>query len=506
MEEKVETHKIRYGVGLFTHVLSGDMYSPQAALWELIKNGWDAGIRKLRKPRQKPFPITVDLLSFKEHPLSPGQPALVVLDNGEGLTDPSFERFLTVGAVEEQTKSFGLLDQKRIGRIAALKLLKYRSKGYWLLSATSAKGPVRVVHATPSAFAEGKIQSRWVERDDTILYGLCPEGTFTAIVLPGVTDYFEDLEQVAEDLKWFIPRRKAENGFTLRINDTAVEPPPLAEELVVEAAGMAGYFRRDDRKKPQGIRLCDATTNTVMAEAIDMSRHVPYPMGRPEVTGDLFIPELSEHQRTDRTGLSSDFLNSDKWRRIALALFQYFRPRLVELLGDDAVSGSMGKVIRNIVMGMNEVWGTPPEEICPPPGIDPSSDESVFLDDPAGDEPEGKEKKKHNYPKERKPATQKKPRKFMYKNHVYFLSAGSLVSNVPAEVRKGNVVHLNQDDPLFSRFKNAPAALQLYVIEAVISAIEQADKEKHGFDIDVCAQAVQTSLVFYYESLAKKAS
>ena len=113
--------RVRHSRALYTHLLSAEMYTPHNALWEGVKNAWDADIRLLRLLQQMKevddYKALVDLMFYKNHPLSPDGPAMVILDNGEGMTDPSLDRYTTVGPEDENFKTYGVLDRKRIGRI-----------------------------------------------------------------------------------------------------------------------------------------------------------------------------------------------------------------------------------------------------------------------------------------------------------------------------------------------------------------------------------------------------
>ncbi len=497
----IQTLPIKHSQFLYTHSLGIDMYKPLDALWEGIKNGWDAGIRKLRRPGQGKFDIFVDLMFYKNHPLSPSGPALVILDNGEGMTSLSLTRFTTVGPEDDKFTTYGVMDRKRIGRISMYAMLKEPLKGFWALSSTSSTGQVRVVQMDPAKMARGAIDTYFVDRDDTILHGLRPEGTFTAIVLPNIVPDIQNEQALVEHLRWQIPRRVANNGFTLRLNGNEVKPAPLTGKKV-EAGGLIGWFKKDDRKKPQGIRLCDAETNTVCAEAVDMSRHLPYPMGRPELTGDIFIPGLAANQRTDRSGLSSVFLKSDEWMSIKEILFTHFRPVLVEILGEDETGGGVNRTIRSIVLDFNQVWGEPPADVVPPPGITPSDlDENLFIDGDPEPPNEGLDEPRQGRKPHRRRKPQKKPTSFVYRGQVYFLSDCAMEPGKTAEVMGDNVVYLNNHNPLFDRFRSASMALRLHVVESVIGAIERADLEKHNYDINDCFSAVHEAVVYHFGKL-----
>lgn len=486
MTEKTTSRRLVLSEALFTHVFGKDMYTPPQAVWEGVTNGWNSGAKKLNMPGQTPFEIMIDLLFFKSHPLAGDKSALIIEDNGRGVVD--WQQFLAMGPDDFITH--GITDLKRIGRFAFFAAMKNPRTGYKVAFATSATGPVSIISMIPAKLRELEIpEPEVVPRDDVRLTGFNTAGTFAAVVLPDIVDSLWNEATLIEFLRWRIPRRSSPQGFTLRINNRVIKPPPLADELVIEAEGFVGHFERDTRKRPQGIRFCDARTNTIVAEAMDMSRFLPYPFGKPEISGDVFIPDAIENQSTDRKGFSPAYLASKRWKRVQEGLFTHFSPKLIEHFGEEIESDSVVKSVRPIIEAMNEVWGEPPKDVKTPPGITPPETESESGTD--GD------KEKSDRAVSRRPR-KRRPRAFKYKRGTYFLAECAMEPGKTAELTADNVVYLNNRNPLFDHLRKAPAAIQLHVIEAIIGAIERADPEKHDFDMVRCAIAVQESLAFFY--------
>jgi hypothetical protein len=532
---------IRHGTGLYVDILSLMMYSFPLALWELIKNAWDAGVRRGRNIAG-PFRSRIELITFEEHPLSPRSPALIILDNGEGMTQPSLERFLTIGADAGVSQTHGMTDQKRIGRLAAFSLLQNQSTGFYVLSSTGSVA-VDLYHVTPESLSGGYITQQVISRQDSRLVGRCPKGSFTMFVLPGVVRDVMSIDNVQRDLEWLIPRPRAcaENtGMTLLFNGAVIQPPPLALKLKLEFDGIVGYFERDTRKNPQGIRLCDSATNTQVSAAV-RTRDIVYPCARPEITGDLFIPGLIENQNSSRDGLSPAFLRSSAWQRIQQILWNKFREPLCELLGDDGVVRSVviNRATNDVVSGFNKVWNKPkrqnvPSGVTPPrpdevPGGNPldDADSNLFPNEP-GEAPSPAPGSTTPAPPADPPGTALQPvpgseppsetgaatpetpalgtllspqrkrrpmgKAFNYKGQTYILGLSKLPSSTRAFYAPGaNRIFLNQDDPLLKLFGSASAALKLHIATSIITAIESQSPENQG-DAQELITSVNTSL------------
>lgn len=541
--------RVRHTAALYTDLLSTGMYQPAAALWELIKNGWDAIVRLRSILKQAQHHGQVELHLVNNHPLSPGHPALIILDNGTGLDERSLERFLTVGNPDGTTD--GMTAQKRVGRIAAFALIqeRYRGSGFRVLSSTSSKGHVIMLDVNPEELANGRIEVTDMSRDDTRLHGFSPKGSFTMIVIPFLLPALSSPDKLREALEWYVPRYSGPNGFDLVIDGQVVTPPPLSHDLVIhwmaktgevkvyagkEAARLQhpveamvlqpgdiyGFFARDDSKSPAGLRLCDAKTLTLMARAKNMSDKVPFPFGRPELTGDLFIHGLVLNQNTDRSGLAPAFLNSEAWSAVVRVLLDNFSRPLIKLIGDEGVyrTDPLGRAMREALDGFHRVWGRPEDEQPIPPGIDPpgepgdgESDEYEGVgddgedDDPPEDDDQdpknggsgggGSGSSGTNKPKRKR---KMRPRRFKYKGVTYVLSVSRQDPDMAAELVAPNVVLINSRDPLISNhLRGAPAAFRHHVLASIIRVIERSLNE---LDPEACDRAVQSSLVAYYKS------
>ena len=532
--------RVRHTAALYTDLLSTGMYPPPAALWELVKNGWDA-IKRLRDMLgSEDYEGRLQLRLVYNHPMSPRRYSLVIIDNGTGLDPTSLERFVTIGNRGEATT--GITDQKRVGRIAAFALIdeKYRDKGFRVMSSTSSSGEVMLLDVTPEELAQNELTLSFISRDDTSLYGLCPSGSFTMIVIPYVVSSVSTSEKIERALEMYIPRYSAPNGFHLFIEDKEIEPPALEQDLVIHWSNKTGalkvytgpsalavqdptnlglgegdiygYFAKDGSRSPKGVRINDATTLTLVAQAKNMSAHVPFPLGRPELTGDLFIHGLMHNQNTDRAGLSPKFLASEEWRQVVDILLDHFSKPLGRLIGDEGVvrTDPMGKAMSQVLDGMRLVFGSPDAKVEIPSGINPPEEEGdeengltdgVPPSEPGESDPPGEPKPPRTPREPRPPQTGKvRPRRFMYKGITYVLGVSRQDPDQAAELNAPNVVLLNTRNQLVSNYlRKAPAALRLHVLESIIRVIERSLNE---LDPDSCDRAVQESLRAFYEKSA----
>ncbi|MBU1131685.1 ATP-binding protein [Patescibacteria group bacterium] len=503
-----ELLKVEIGDGLFSLDLSRDMYDTVGAFHELIKNGHDSGSRKASYTDESGYEINVEIFLLTN---PGGRKTLVFLDNGEGLTDASLSRFCRIGRMTGDLKvSFGIYDQKRTGRLAALSLLKKVGNGFSVLSATNSQGMVRHIHVDPKSLSEGNLHSKWIPRDDSNMLGLRPSGTFTMLVLSDVSTSAEKLEKIAKDLRWFLPRRQTATPFHLFMNEKEVVPPSLPDELIVTDEAVVGHFRKVDfdssegnSKTDRGIWLCDATTNTRVVYCPDIASRVPFPLGRSEICGDLFVPGLIGNQNASRTGFSPVFLNSAEWRRIFERIYKNFFQPLKELLGDEGIlkNDTVGKATRAVASEMNRVWGKPTTSISPPSGIDqnppnprtPKGDP----DDSDGDETGKKKKKKRDYHPRQKA--------FCYRGTTYFLAQEQNDPEVRAFLSPdGNIVWLNSRNPMLLRhLRQAPTAILVYLLESVIAAIERGNPD-HTHDSVACDKAVQNAMLEFFNQRESK--
>lgn len=483
---------IRHGSALYSDILSRGMYDVVSAVWELVKNGWDAGSR-LKARSGADYNILVDILLVENHPLSPGSTALVVLDNGEGLTDPSLERFLTVGPNDKSKKKFGIMDQKQVGRLAAFALLKDISRGFWVVSSTSSvSGNARFINVNPDHLSKSELWERMIERNDHSLVNVPAAGSFTMIILPDVVQEARDLQKLGDGLKWLIPRCPMEMGFTLRINGVEVEAPELADELVLcdDENKIAGYFEKETGRRPTGIRICDIRTKTVVAYAMKMSHDLPYPFPRPEITGDVFIPGLVEKQNSDRTGLSPDFLRSEEWKAVCRELREKFVPELEKLIGEEGAfrQDFLGRAVSSVLKLFNEIWGKPkPGPEVGPPGITPPDDKKKKLREEPLDGDGGADKKP-------RPPSKPRAKAFSYKGKTYYVAYSVQPEDQTGEFTAPDVIYLNSRDPVTKGLEQAPLALQLHIARAIFGAIERSDQNL-AFDSTEYERALEQSVI-----------
>jgi hypothetical protein len=484
------TLDVSIGMSVWRELLSTDLYKDLPdALFELIKNGLDSAVRKLRTPGVKPFDPEVQIHLVANHPLAPGGITLIGLDNGEGLTPATRPRFLKTG-YDGQASTHGLFDRKRVGRYAGIACVQDKDSGFWFAHADTRRGEVEVIQISPVGLSNKKLDFDFVDRDASILHGLAPrEGSFGMFILPNVAKKLTDAGKLEEALKWFLPRRDGDYSCILRINDKKVVVPPLAADLVVTADGLEGFFRKDDNRKPEGIRICDAGTGIMVAKATQMAKYLPYPMAWPAITGDIFIPDLIKYQTTDRSGLSSDYLDSDKWRDHQLVLLDHFSPKLIEVLGEVGLSRKdyVNKALTKAVSLLTEHFGKPKTKQKPPRGINPGNGgggEGTGGKDGSGSGGSGRSGTRGGSGTGGKGGSgvggkgEKKPSiEILYKGKVYFVDLGPLEQNRRSQVASGNLVWINSRDPMHKILRGSPPALSLYILEGIVTAIELTEPD-----------------------------
>lgn len=468
---------------VFVSILSKDMYTLESAIWELIKNGWDAGqLKKNYLPDHKTKVEVMIKNDFK--PLSKGR-ALLVIDNGIGMTAEALDSFRKLGrTVEEMQKTKGVIDMKGIGRLAAFALIDDKNQPFYVFSSVAADAPLTVLTVRP----DGKIELESnVSRKDNRLVGIKITDSFTMVVVPGLSKRLKK-EKLLDELQWLIPRRQSEagSGFELLVDGQVVYAPPLEEAMTINYEEIEGYFDIDMSKTPQGLRICDATTNTVVAMAAKLPhRKIPAPLSELQLIGDLFIPDLIKHQSTDRQTLSPDFLESKEWMDLTAILYKYFSPLLKDFLGGEkkiSKNKNLNTAMRKILHTMKEIWGKTPEhkklESEIPNIIDP--------DDPRNPPQTGGGGKKVKKGKSLT-GTDKKPRTARYARGRYFSYQGEVYEMVyddkmpahkDAEMREDkNIIHFNVSNPILKHLMKSTRALELYCIEVLIRAIVMANPD-----------------------------
>jgi len=349
--------------------LATELYeNPGDCLQEIVRNGLVACM---------PGGIWAPKLGFVEvflvdnHPLAPKTKSLVVLDHGTGFTEPAIKLYSTIGraAGDKGDKHSGAA-QKRIGRFAALALNSRcmndsdTSTGFYILTRTSAEGPVTMVSMIPDEIEEngGALVPKTISASSSELgpqKGI--KGPFTAIVVP--YSVFENYDQIREAIKWHLPR-KAELMYRLEVGGKRMEPPALANKVsVVQDKGrIEAYFDRvKDRDDPDGgIWFTDADTGlrVASARAIGQQR-LPYPLWKQNLVGDIFVPGLLSNQGTSRSGLSPRYLSSAAWQKVVMYLLGHVVPPAKTLLGDDDVFGrdSASKSLLSFVEQCERIWG-----------------------------------------------------------------------------------------------------------------------------------------------------
>ena len=350
--------------------LSVDLYQDASAcIWELCRNGLIASM-----PGKDWLPgvgdIEISLLD--DHPLGQNGKTLVILDHGSGFTQPKWDRFFSLGPPLEDGKlrsrgTHSGAAQKCIGRFAAFALNqgcqdKNPDTGFYVITRTAPRGSVTFAELIPSAIEAQGVELKTLDQRDSTLGTLRHvSGSFTAVIIPNPV--FKNYEELRRALLWRIAR-KPEKMCRMLIGDKKLMPPPLVSRVMLSSkTGDIEVFldRCDTEDSDGGIWLTDAVTGLRVACARGLSNVLPYPLWRPDLTGDIFVPELLHNQDTSRSGLKAQYLRSKEWRSVTSYLVGSVVERAKALLDDEDLFGKsrFDKHILDFVDMCRKIWGAP---------------------------------------------------------------------------------------------------------------------------------------------------
>lgn len=379
-----EIWKARITAGHIMRNLASELYEDAGAcLWELVRNAVIACM-KGEGEKWEPGVGEVEVRLVANHPLAPKSTALLIVDRGTGFTKPKIKQYSDIGASLEDMRrgrgSHSGAAQKRVGRFAGLALNRAcrdgdPTTGFYLLTRTSDDGPVTLVTLIPSEFERD--QGFGVTTIGPNAVELGPyrglKGSFTIIVIPNAI--FESSDEIKKALRWYLPRKR-DQMFRLMVDGKPLQPPPLASKVTYEAASttpenqIAAFIERSNGDDENGgIWFADALTGLRVAPVRSLSpQQVPYPLWRPELSGDIFVPGLLANQRTDRAGIEPRFFRTAAWRHVTSVLVGQVAPKAKALLGDDDVidGGDFGKLAIEFAALCNDLYGEP-EDLAGPP-------------------------------------------------------------------------------------------------------------------------------------------
>jgi hypothetical protein len=367
---KISIGNMRFTATHFLDNLAGGLYNDLGdCLAEIVRNGM---VACMPEGEWTPRLGHVEIFLVDNHPLAPKTKSLVILDHGRGFTKQNMERYCTVGrAIGDRGDSHSGAAQKRIGRFAAFALNKRCrddqdiTTGFFILTRTAPAGDVTIVPMIPKQLEldRGELSGETISPLSTELgpqKGI--KGCFTAIVVPN--SVFENYSQIREALKYRVPR-KAELMYRLEVDGRRMTTAPLDAKVAIsqENGRIEAYMDRvRDRDDPNGgIWFTDAATGLRVAPAQALQRHLPYPIWKPDLIGDIFVPGLLANQGTSRTSLSPRYLSSAAWKKVQMYLLSQVVPAAKTLLGDDDVFGrdASSKSLLSFVERCNAIWGRP---------------------------------------------------------------------------------------------------------------------------------------------------
>lgn len=362
-----EEHAIVFRVGehFVAKILAGDMYEDVGAcLWELVRNGLCACMGETGWSPEKTH-VAVALVA--NHPLANGTVALEVMDAGSGFTEANLRRFSTIGPDDTgATGRHGGAAQKQIGRFATYGLsTRVRSgeimqDGFFILTRTASTGRVSK-YFIPAAVQTGKplLPEFILEHSPELGAYRHHVGPFAIILVPHAV--FKSEAEIREALRWRLPR-KADRAVKVYVGGKLLHAPPLEDKVITCEGedGVEAYLQHAREGEEGGIWLCDRQTALRCAYAPSLGLKLPYPLGRPDLIGDIFVSNLLGSQMTNRAGLSAEYLKSAAWQTAHRTLSFRVAPFAQSLLGDEDVFSDreeQTRMVRGIADLFGKCWG-----------------------------------------------------------------------------------------------------------------------------------------------------
>lgn len=368
----IEPLRVRHSETLYRDQLGGDLYLDLAALlWEMVRNHC---IGCMNDPKAwSPETVRVELQIVTDWTASAvvwapkaGARCLFIFDRGHGFRDDDFERFGQVGPVNGQSEDrYGGGSQKCMGRFAGLPCNEESKanprSGYMVYTSTTQTGPVIAMEATSAGFAEGSLPRREIPRSSPELGPYRNHtGSFSLTVIPNCV--FETHDEIIELLKWYMPRKR-DRAIDVRVGGKKLVSPPLAKEVITYGGIEAYLDKRKDKDQKGGLWLCDMDSGLRCAHAPAMSQHLPWPLGKDSLVGEIFIKGLYKFQNTSRSGLKPEFFKSKAWKAIVATLQLKIAPFARELLDLEeetfGETGGLDRAVTEMAEAFHGAFGLP---------------------------------------------------------------------------------------------------------------------------------------------------
>ena len=378
----IETLRFRPSEHFFVQQLALDLYKDHSAcMWELCRNGWVACMPDENKWEPKRAHVEIQLLS--RHVFSPDAKVLFIMDKGSGITDEKKEKFQVYGKDDQRTAEFAGASQKRLGRFSAFALIDTdRNRPdlhtFYVLTRTADHGPVKRIRVNGSEITTNGSPVVEIPPDAPELgpyRGI--KGSFTIVAIPNPV--YTTHAEIAEDLRWRLPRSMDRQVTTL-IGGERLTPPPLAQQKVTTKDGKAFIEKCEEDEPDSGMWLTDLVTGFRCAKVSNI-REMFYVLQDSGLRGDIFIPDLLKNQDTSRSGLSDSFLRSIEWDNHKRQIGTRIVPIAKQLLGQDRTNPfsttTVAEDFESIVDVCEEIWGAVeyidggPLDLRVPPGSKP---------------------------------------------------------------------------------------------------------------------------------------
>lgn len=421
--ESPQSPPLQYDSGVVVHQLSKDLYpSPIAALWELIRNSFIAGMPEGSERWVAEKAAHVEIVVREER----GVRFCYLFDAGVGLTRYNVDRMTHAGGNEKSAERAGGASKRQIGRLAGLAL---NSAFDHALAEISGSEGMTYYSRTVEDIRSGRDAASLAINMDCIRDGkaftympnhvsmrdqrLGPfvgrSGSFTLLVIP---NFKMSAEEIRRELPYYLPR-KADRQTCVRVNDEPVlgNIVDARRSYISENGEFEIYLGLKDPNSPvrhvaEGdIVICDAVSACAVATIRESSTDALYHYLRDgRLCGVVFYPDIFGKTDTSRRSLFSDFWKTREGRKLAHYLNSTRTKELVSgVLGTDIEPDNnkrkedLGAVLRLLGDAFGPPIHTSPSKTDEKSGGKPPTDKNPERDGKKG----GTDKPQENPRKER---------------------------------------------------------------------------------------------------------
>ncbi len=466
--------------------LSGLYSSVEDEVAELVINGLDAATLAGHPPV-----IKIRFWAPGEHPLSPNGPALSVLDNGTGFTPEVIRRYCQLGESAWLGNQRGIHGRHGIGKLAAMAL----GLGTYIIITRA--DPTQGIAMVQLNMDSLHTPTRWkkLKQERPGFEYLPKEGTFTEIFIPnfrGGTTAPKLQSQLTLRLP-ISPWEVTVNGqhvlhrqFTAQLKFTSEHVHVLDGPIQLEL-GILDTEAADD-----AVWLVDKELGRLVCrlESIRRAAGLRGALCDPRLVGSISVSGLAAFSTPDRDGLQASFWSNQKGEALRNALMLWGNQEATKLLGEEpGTNDGVMELIQKHLGLFATAFGAPallqgtttPKQL----GSRPHGKRESSEGDTATSRRERTPREQHP------PQASTKPR-IRIAERDYEVWTFTILSELPAEVRRGDVIVVNLGHPevkrLMSRRHAAPLTFRDGMVRWLIEAHVIATAEKNQEPSRTCAE------------------